>query len=318
MTHSYARQDFIMNTTVEQMVSGDDSERICAQVVSLLQDLEAMMSFFLDDSDVSTLNRYAGRPVSLHLETLSVLRCAKTFAQASGSAFDITVAGVVDLWRSYAKRREIPPPGEIEARLEFVGDDHLVVNDQTACLTTPGCSVDLGGIAKGFAAEQCIEFYRQQGIESAFINLGGNVRTLGVKADGKDWRIGLQHPDKARGTLFGAVVAPDRAIVTSGGYERGVTVEDRFYHHIIDPRTGWPSISDLKSVTVICEDSMAADALATAAFVLGLDAGLALIRAHHGQAVFVTADDKVYLTSGLRHSFQLDGTCGFSCYLAGT
>ena len=315
MTGVFTRQDFIMNTTVEQRLDGDDAEAIAAEAVVRLRRLEGLMSFFLADSDVSRLNQNPGTTIAIQPETAQVLSGARTYAELSESAFDVTAAPVVDLWRTHGRRQVIPSQAEIEDKLALVGYEHLSVSDQTAALAEPGCAVDLGGIAKGFAADVCIGFYRDHGVESGFINLGGNVRTIGTNANRKDWRIGLQHPDQPRGALFGAVVAPDQAIVTSGGYERGFTVGDHHYHHIIDPRTGWPANSGLTSVTAICENSMAADALATAGYVLGLDDGLALIRSQSAQAVFVTTDKDVYITSGLRDNFILANQVGFNCYL---
>jgi len=310
------RTDFIMNTPVEQTVCGPDADAIAAQAVDLMRRLECILSFFLPGSDVWNLNEAAGHgAVPLQPETVEVLREALHYSRLSGSAFDVTAAPLTDLWRRCGKQQKVPDGDEIRRLQALVGYQHLEVGDDTACLSSEGCAVDLGGIAKGLAADACVQLYRAEGVESAFVNLGGNVKAIGGKTPSEPWSVGLQHPGLPRGASFASLAVVDESVVTSGSYERFATVDGHRYHHIIDPRTGWPSDSGLQSVTVICESSMKADALSTAAFVLGLDDGLTLVCEQGTDAVFLTDDGDVYITPGVRSRFQLAPDCGFQCYV---
>ena len=164
--------------------------------------------------------------------------------------------------------------------------------------------MDLGGIAKGYAGDEAIKIYKKYGIKSAYINLGGNVVVLGTKPDGKPWRIGVQNPRAENGFYIGIVEVADKAVVTSGDYERFFEENGKRYHHILDPKTGRPADSGLISSTIVTDVSMDADALSTAAFVLGLEKGRALVESLEGvEAIFVTKDKEVYVTDGLRNSF---------------
>jgi thiamine biosynthesis lipoprotein len=202
----------------------------------------------------------------------------------------------------------MPSDGEIQTRLTLCKNENLIINpvDNTAYLQKKGCMVDLGGIGKGFAADVCCDIYRDMGASSAFINLGGNVKTVGTRPDGTDWAVGLQHPDKPRGNCYGSIMCSDLSVVTSGAYERYQEINGAKYHHIIDGKTGYPAETDLKSVTVISQISMQADALSTAAFVLGLEKGLDLIyNSNCIGAVFFTTTNEVYLTKGMKQFFKL-------------
>jgi len=309
------RTDFIMNTPVEQTVIGPRADTIAAQAATLLHQLERALTFFQPTSDIWKLNHSEGNAVKIQKETATILRAALHYSKLSASAFDITAAPLTDLWRQHGKQQQIPTEDEIKHCLSLVGAHYLTVTDSTAALDQQGCAVDLGGIAKGLAADACIDFYRTQGVHSAYVNLGGNVKALGGKSPTEPWSVGLQHPTQPRGTSFAALSITDESVVTSGSYERFTTVDGHRYHHIIDPRTGWPADSGLLSVTVVCENSMQADALSTAAFVLGLADAQHLLQSQPTQAVFVTDNGDVYITEGLRSRFQLAPDYNHDCYL---
>jgi len=248
---------------------------------------------------------------------MQVLNMAMKYAEISGGGFDITLAPVIDLWRRCGKQHILPRPSDISYALSISGYHNLRLdrNDKTAFLLKNDCSVDLGAIGKGFAADQCIEIYKSEGVQSAFINLGGNVKALGHNPKNLAWTIGIQHPDRSRGIFFAAVDITDQSVVTSGAYERYFKIEGKKYHHIIDNKTGYPCQSGLKSVTAICRSSAQADAVSTAAFVLGLDKGLRLISMiDDTDAVFFTDDNKVYITKYLQSRFHLQKNSELDCY----
>jgi len=304
----FEAQDFIMNTGVEQKICGPAPRSIYEASVEKLHMLEDRMSFYRDESETSLLNRHAGKEaVKLSKDMMFILEQAQEFAYLSKNTFHILLAPLVQLWRNAGAKNKLPSHDQISDALALCDSENLVL-DKTAgtAYLKAGSMIDLGAIGKGFAADVCCDFYRELGASSAFINLGGNVKTLGKRPDGKPWAIGLQHPDKPRGNSYGAILCADQSVVTSGAYERYQVIDGTKYHHIMDGQTGYPSASDLKSVTVISESSIQADALSTAAFVMGLKKGVDLIyNAKCTGAVFFTAANEVYLTKGMKPHFRL-------------
>jgi thiamine biosynthesis lipoprotein len=300
------KQDFIMDTAVDQQIFAGDAPFVYEQTVSLLRQTEERMSFFRPGSEIHTLNALAGtgKATPLHPDTLRVLTAAQEYCTASGGAFDVTAAPLMACWRE----GKIPSEATLTAARALVGNQYLQLDPVkgTALLTKKGCAVDLGGIAKGYAADLALALYRAQGVTSALINLGGNVQTLGRKPDGSPWAVGLQHPHRVRGAYFGVVYAEDASVVTSGGYERFLEIGSEKYHHILDPQTGFPAASGLLSATVVSPDSMRADALSTAVFVLGRERGRLLLQSYpDAGAVLLDKQMQVWVTQNLRDKFRL-------------
>jgi thiamine biosynthesis lipoprotein len=305
----FEHQDDFMGTVVTQKIFGKRAFEAYNRVVEELERLESLLSFFKEESDVSRLNKMAGkREVKINAEVIHILGEARKYSQLSQGAFEVTLGMICHLWRCCGRISKVPAASEIDELLSYTGYEKLKIEgkERTAYLSTSRMAVDLGGIGKGFAADAAIEIYRNFGLESAFIDLGGNVKTLGKKPDGTDWVVGLQHPWAPRGVLLGVLLVSGQSVVTSGVSERYFAVNGTRFHHILDPRTGWPANAGLESATVICEESMKADALSTAAFIMGLDKGLDLIGGITGvEAIFVTENKRVYITKGLRNSFFL-------------
>lgn len=316
MSEFYEMETFCMGTVISQRVFGEKAEIAAVKVEEEMKRLEALMSFFLESSEISKLNRAAGKQeVELGCESLYVLNRAKYFSEICGGTFDITIGPVAKLWGIFTDHAKIPSKEEIDKALSFTGYEDITINNGlgTAKLERAGESVDLGAIAKGYAADRAIEIYKQQGIESAFINLGGNVLVLGNKPDGTPWKVGIQNPLLERGQCLGAVKAIDKTIVTSGDYVRYFEKDNVKYHHILDPRTGYPADSGLMSTTIVSEKSIGADALSTAIFILGLEEGMKLINnLEDMEAIFITKNKEIYVTDGLREDFILFEGTGFS------
>lgn len=298
-----------MNTKVEQKIVSPSAKAIYKASHQELQRLEQTMSFYKEESDVSLLNRYAGiKAITLSKETMAILQRAQDIASQSNGAFNPLLAPLIQLWKSAGIKNQLPTCDEIKSTLARCKPKNLVLdhNHGTAYLKQKGSMVDLGGIGKGLAADVCCDLYQKMGVTSAFVNLGGNVKTIGQHPDQKPWTVGLQHPDKPRGHCYGAILCSDLSVVTSGGYERYTEIDCIKYHHILDGRTGFPATSDLKSVTVLSESSMTADALSTAAFVMGLEKGVDFI--YNSDAlggIFFTTSNEVYLTKGVRPYVKL-------------
>lgn len=298
------KHTFCMDTLVAQMAHGDAASAALTAAEAEMFRLVRLLNFYSDDSDIGQLNLAAGnRDVTLGAETFGLLTQAKTLAGATGGAFDPTVGPLVRLWRTARSNGSLPPPAELAraARLVDYRDIGLDAARQVAGLRRPGQAIDLGGIAKGYVADRMADVHRAAGVTSGLINAGGDVATVGGRPDGGPWRIGLQHPRKARGQWFAVVPASGQAVVTSGDYERFHEVQGVRYHHLVDAQTGYPAASGLMSVTVMAERAADADAFATAVFVLGADAGVELIRRIGSlEAVLVAKSGTVLISRSLK------------------
>lgn len=316
MNRLYEMESFCMGTIINQKVYGENAKIAAIEVEDEIKRLEGLMSFFLESSEVSKLNKGAGQyEVELSDEVLFVLNKAKYYSEICQGSFDITIAPIARLWGIFTSREKIPSQEEINEALKLIGHNYLSINNdlKTSKLEKSGQCVDLGAIAKGYAADRAIEIYKQHGVESAFVNLGGNVAVLGNKPNGDSFRVGIQNPLLERGQCLGTVNAANKTVVTSGDYVRYFEKDNKKYHHILDPRTGYPAESSLISTTIVSKESIDADALSTAIFILGLEAGIKLIDSQEDmEAIFITKDKKIYVTKGLKEDFTFFKTDGFT------
>jgi thiamine biosynthesis lipoprotein len=270
--------------------------------------LESRLSVFREGSDIWRLNRAAGKkPVEVSGETLALLKAAKEYGRLSSGAFAATIRPLTALWNVTRPGAEVPDAEAIDDTKELVRDDDLMLDEasSTAFLKRPGQSVDLGGIAKGYIADEVKKIIDKNGVRSAIIDLGGNIVAVGTRPDGGPWQIGIQNPADVRGSYIGSVCVSDETVVTSGVNERFFMKDGVCYHHIIDPRSGYPASSGLLSVTIVERSSMDADALTTAVFVLGIEKGAELLKSQHADAVFTTNEHKIFVTEGMKDRFVI-------------
>ena len=199
----------------------------------------------------------------------------------------------------------MPESSEIAEALKGVSYTNVSVKGKQVALTG-GSSIDLGGIAKGYTSSRVIQIMKDYGIEHAIVNLGGNVQVLGTKTDGSDWRVAIQNP-ASENSYLGILSTTDKAVITSGGYERYFEQDGQVYHHIIDTQTGYPSDSDLTSVTIVYSDGTTADALSTALFAMGLDGAKELYRSGDIDFDMILFDgSRVYVSEGIASGFSTD------------
>ncbi len=296
-----------MNTiTVEQaqdhVRAADALERAERRVL----ELDEALSTFRPESEVSLLNASAGcKEVSVGADTMFLLKESKRYSELTGGAFCVTTRPLSALWELNARCGTVPSRAEIEQALLLASDEDIVLDEEhsTAALRRFGQAVDFGGIAKGYAADEVRCILLEGGVTSALINLGGTVISLG-----RERNVGIQHPDRCTGIAMGRVTLCDNCAVTSGDYERYYEVDGVRYHHILDPRTGYPSRTNLRSVTLIGESAMELDALSTAIFALGAEEGLPLAEQAGVESVFVTNALDVFCSERLRESFSLLAT----------
>lgn len=268
-----------------------------------IDEIEHLMSIHLDDSELAAINNASGlHSVVVSDETFTVIKLALEIAELSDGAFDPTIGPLVQLW-DIAGANNLPSDEEIQALLPLVGYKHVVINEEEKSVYLPmkGMVLDLGGIAKGWAAD---EVARVLNGHKGIVNLGGNVLVMGSKPDSSPWKIGIQDPDNNRGSYIGIVELIGQTLVTSGPYERFFEHEGTIYHHILDTKTGYPVVSPLTSVSIITTKSVIADGLSTSVYALGIEKGLELVNRLDGiEAVLLTEDGSIYASNGV-----LDGS----------
>ncbi len=299
---------YAMGTVMAHKAFGPQAEYCLAAVCGEIDRLEGLLSRFLPESDISCLNDSAGiKTKKLNYDTCEVLARALEFCRACPGCFDVTIEPLVTLWNRAKESGAEPDESSIKTVLPLVNYRDLILDpwEMTARLRNIGQSVDLGGIGKGYAGDRILEIYRKNGISSAYSNLGGNVVTRGAKPDGSPWHIGIQHP-RQEGKLIGAVAVVNQSVVTSGDYQRYFTgSQGKRRHHIFNPTTGYPAESGLTSVSIVAEQSLAADALSTIVFVAGMVKGREFLNLFpQTEAVLVDSGLQVYVTRGLHGRFQ--------------
>jgi len=300
--------DFCMDTVINQKVYGEGAEVVSDYVTNEIHRIENLFSFFKDGSDISRINCEAGKNwIKVSDDTVSVLEIAKEVSEAGDGAFDVTTGILTDYWRRFLNKKVIPDKSTIHSRLSLVNYKDILIDreDNLVKLARAGQKIDLGGIGKGYTGERIKRIYQECSIVSAFINLGGNVVTIGKSSSGLPWTIGIRDPFSIEEKNLGILKVIDQAVVTSGDYERYTDINGIKYHHILDPRTGFPTQSGLRSVTIIAGSSALADALSTACFVLGLNKSLDLIKLFPNiKSIFITANNQIFLSRELKYVFK--------------
>lgn len=292
---------FAMDTSMRLTLAGEDALSDASLTEQRIRALEDTLSRTKEDSLVARLNR--GETVT-DADLAALLRFCMDYTEKTDGAFDVTVADVVAAWGFTTDSYQVPDAETLAALLPYVGSDGITLDGNTVSLKE-NVRIDLGGIAKGYASDCVKELWDELGIESGIAALGGNIYCRGSKSDAAPWTVGIRDPKAADGYV-GLLSLADRFAVTSGGYERWFEDENgNIYHHIIDPKTGYPARSGLSSVTVVSESGTAADALSTALYVLGADRAIALWRELGSfELVLVTEDGRVLVTEGLAESFD--------------
>jgi thiamine biosynthesis lipoprotein len=251
-----------------------------------IAELDAALSDYRDSSELTRLSGQAGMgPVKISEDLFRVLRAAQQAFHASHGAFDVTVGPLTVLWRRARRLAELPDPQRVAAARDVIGGDNLILDGQqrTAMLVKPGMQLDLGGIAKGFAADEAAAVLARRGISAALVSVGGDIRVTDAPPGADGWRIAIA----AVGGTGGEITLRHMGISTSGDAEQFVEIDGIRYSHIIDPRTGQP-MTRRTSVTVVAPDATTTDAAATAVVVLGREQGLKLVDDTLGTAALIT------------------------------
>ncbi len=296
---------FAMNTIIEVQFSPQNYD--LSKTEQHISHLEQTLSRTIQESDISQIN--ANRSHKVSDTTYMLLEKSKKLYTDTNGAFDVCSGALTQLWNISGGNTQIPSQNDILCAVETCGADSLTLKDATAYLTEDGTLVDLGGIAKGYAAQTCIELMKQTGVKNAMISFGGNVAVTGASQNnaskGKDgWVIGIKNPDNAQEAV-GHLTLTDTVIAVSGDYERYFEKDGKRYCHIFDAKSGYPANSGIRSAAVICKDGAVADALSTALFVMGAKDALDFYNSglYNFEAILITSDGKVLLTDKVSKDF---------------
>ncbi|MFQ9128301.1 MAG: FAD:protein FMN transferase [Butyricicoccaceae bacterium] len=277
----YSTDFFAMDTFMSVKVLGSDGESLAQQCESEINALESVLSRTREDTDIAKLNAADGAPVTLSDEGAKLLSTALDLSAATNGAYDPTVAPLTDLWGIGTEHQQVPAQSDIDAELQNVGIAHVHENGDAVTLTPARKSTSAA--SRRATPPTCARIFWKSADADGPLVLGGNIYAVGTN-EGKDWNIGIADPDDSADTIA-AVAVHDLSVVTSGDYERYFEQDGVRYHHIFDPKTGYPAASGLRSVTVIDENSTRADALTTALFVMGADKGRVLRGERHRRRV---------------------------------
>lgn len=308
-SQEYTSDVFAMDTYMTLTAYGENAQEAVEAGIAEIQRLDDLLSTGKDTSEVAQINANGGGVLSEDTDYL--VKRALDIYQSTNGAFDISIYPVMQLWGFTTGNFAVPSESDLAAKLALVDAGKIILseeNGQTSISFPEGMEIDLGGIAKGYTSGRVMDVMKSYGIKSAVINLGGNAHVLGNKTDGSQWKVGIQDPEDENGYL-GGVSVTDKAIITSGGYERYFVDEDTGvkYHHIIDPKTGYSANNGLISVTIVSADSTLADGLSTSLFVLGTEDAITYCEEHCAEdgfdAIMEDEDGKLYITDGIYDDF---------------
>jgi thiamine biosynthesis lipoprotein len=275
---SHRRSQFLMGTLVEISVIEKDEELATMAIQQAFQEirrLENLMSIHIPDSEVSKINQAAGKDrIPISEELMAVIQRSLYWSEKTAGAFDITIGPAQELWDFDAP--SLPSGNSIADAIKNIDYRKIQLEEQNIFLPEKEMRLNLGAIAKGYAVDKAIDILKKNKIQSALINAGGDLKSIGKRSDQLNWRIGLQHPRNSE-SLLASFSISGNAVATSGDYQKYFEQNGKRYHHILDPKTGYPATTGSMSATVIAKNVMDADALSTAIFVLGSEKGIALL-----------------------------------------
>lgn len=296
-----SKNSYSLGTLIKLTACGKNAEKAIEKAFKKLNYIDERMSAFRVESDISQINHNAGYKFQkVSKDTYFVIAKALEYSKILEGTFDPTIKPLVDVWGIGTKNEKIPTEKEIKEKLELVNYNDVILKEDSSSimLKNKEQSLDVGGIAKGFAADEVKKIFLKYKIKNGLIDLGGNIFAYGCKNDNSFWKIGIQDPFKARGEYIAILNVKDKSVVTSGSYERYFIKDNKKFHHIIDPKTGGPSKSNIVSATIISDNSIDGDGLSTGIYILGVEKAIKIIESiKNVDAILITEDGKIYKTS---------------------
>ena len=298
---------FALDTVITLKVYGSRRAEVLKKLEAKITELDNLLSTGKEDSEVSRLNK-SGQAV-LSDTSVALLKKSLELNKKTGGLFDITVYPLMELWGFPTKNYKVPSEKEINSVLKNIGANKIIFNENTheVSFKNKGMKIDFGGIGKGYITDELVKILNDEKVESAIINLGGNVFGLNKKPDGSLWNVAIRDPDEPEEYML-AIRIENSAVITSGGYERYFEENGVRYHHILDPRTGKPSNKGLKSVSIVSKDGTLADTLSTSLFIMGEDEAIKYWK-ENGNAfdiILLTDDNRLLVSEGIKNQVVTD------------
>lgn len=311
----YEQTNTMMDTVITLKAYGPNAKAAVDESFKKVNELDKLASATISTSDVSKINAAAGNGyVKVHPEIIKMIETSIKYSKLSGGAFDITTGPIINLWGIGTDKERLPSDSEIKAKLLLIGYSNISINesDSSVMLQKPGMAIDLGGLAKGFAADELLKIYDKYGIKKGLINLGASsIYAIGTNPEGSPWSVGIKHPrNDDSNTYLGIIKISNQALSTSGDYERYFIKNGKRYHHIINAATGYPADTGVMSDTIVIDNSvpdknMIADILTTTVFVLGPEKGIQFADNIKGVSCQITTtDNKIYTTKGFKNKIM--------------
>ena len=298
---------FAMDTYMTVTAYGAKAQEAVDEAEAEIQRLDELLSTGNEESEIAQLNQ--NKSAILSEDAGYLVERALELNKETGGAFDIAIYPVMEAWGFPTQNYQVPTADTLESLLKLADASQIIYDENSRKISfgREGMKIDLGGIAKGYTSSRIMDIYKENNISSGLVNLGGNVQALGTKLDGSKWRVAVQSPDDTEDYL-GILSVEDKAVITSGGYERYFEQDGKTYHHIINPKTGYPAENGLTSVTVVSEDGTLADGLSTSLFIMGKEEAIEFWKAHSEEfdIIMLTDEGKLYVTEGIQDDFSTE------------
>lgn len=288
-----SKSQLVLDTQVKITIYDNISSNILDECFKICKDYELIFSRTNSKSELYKLNHGdKSKPIKLSDNLAEVIKIGLYYSKLSSGNFDISIGRVIDLWDFKATNPKLPESNELNKALNTVNYQNIELNDNVITFKNPNTIIDLGAIAKGYIADRIKDYLIKQHVTSALIDLGGNILCIGNKED-RNFKIGVRDPKNDTNIL--TLDIDDKSVVTSGIYQRYFVLDDKYYHHILNPKTGYSYDNDLASVTIISDLSVDGDALSTVCFTLGKDRGIEFINQLDGvEAIFIDTDNQIF------------------------
>lgn len=309
-TVPYQNTDFAMGTVIHQTIYGKGGEAASVQIMDMLKEVEnKQLSWRSPDSSIAKINENAGGKELIPVDELLYEWMDKSLelARNTDGAIDPTVGPISKLWDIGGDNQNYPGKQAVSELLPLVDYKDIVLKPEGILLKRSNQSLDLGALGKGIGADEALKLLVEEpSIEGAVISVGGSILMYGNKPDKSPWKVGIQDPRAKEGETMGVISSTKSCNVsTSGDYEKYFMRKGKRYHHIMNPKTGFPSDSDIISVTIISDSGMLSDGLSTACMILGYEKSLPILKQYNAKALFVDKDKKIYMTEGMEKNFTL-------------
>ncbi len=300
-TYAY-KTAFLLDTNVSVKAKGIFAKKAVEECILMADKIEKKLSAYISSSEISMLNKSGSFSVSD--ETKKIIQDAVFVSQKTEGGFDITIKPIVDLYdiKNMSNKNDIPTDEDILSALKKVDYKNIEIDKNKISLKN-GAQIDLGGIAKGYCADEAQKIMQKYNIKEAILDFGGNIYVLGNRS----FKIGIQNPSKPRGEYFGIFEGKNISVVTSGAYERYKEIDGKIFHHIINPKTGYPAENGITSVSIVGKSSKKCDAFATAVYVLGIEKGLEIVNSESDiECIITDKSNKVYLSDNIEFKITDD------------